>query len=82
MDTARRKERYAFINERVPGFYRLDRPVIAAINGHAIGIGMILAALCDMRVAAADVVFACPEIDYGLVAGGAGLFALLKCLAK
>ena len=78
MDTARRKERYAFINERVPGFFRLDRPVIAAINGHASGIGMILAALCDLRVAAKDALFACPEIDYGLVAGGAGLFALLK----
>ena len=78
MDTAKRKERYAFINQRVPGFFRLQRPVIAAINGHAIGIGLILAALCDMRVAAKDALFACPEIDYGLVAGGAGLLALLK----
>lgn len=78
MDTARRKERYAFINDRVPGFFRMERPVIAAINGHAIGIGMILAALCDMRVASSEAQFACPEIDYGLVAGGAGLLALLK----
>ena len=78
MDTARRKERYAFINDRVPGFFRMQRPVIAAINGHAIGIGMILAALCDMRVASSEAQFACPEIDYGLVAGGAGLLALLK----
>lgn len=78
MDTAGRKERYRFINEQVPGFYRLDRPVIAAINGAAIGIGMVLAGLCDMRVAAEDARFACPEIDYGLVGGGAGLFAMLK----
>ncbi|MGE0502039.1 MAG: enoyl-CoA hydratase/isomerase family protein [Rhizobiaceae bacterium] len=78
MDTAKRKERYRFINEQVPGFYRLDRPVIAAINGAAIGIGMVLAGLCDMRVAAADASFACPEIDYGLVGGGAGLFSWLK----
>ena len=78
MDTAKRKERYAFINDRVPGFFRMERPVIAAINGHAIGIGMILAALCDMRVASSEALFACPEIDYGLVAGGAGLLALLK----
>ena len=53
MTTERRKERYRFINEQVPRFYQLDRPVIAAINGAAIGIGMILAGLCDMRVAAA-----------------------------
>lgn len=78
MDTERRKERYRFINEQIPRFYRLDRPVIAAINGHAIGIGMILAGLCDMRIAAADACFACPEINYGLVAGGAGLLAMLK----
>jgi enoyl-CoA hydratase/carnithine racemase len=78
MDPERRKERYRFINAQVPRFYRLDRPVIAAINGAAIGIGMVLAGLCDMRVAAEDARFACPEIDYGLVGGGAGLFGMLK----
>ena len=75
IDVAGRKARYAFINEVLPRFYRLDRPVIAAVTGPAIGIGMIFTALCDMRVAAGEAVFACPEIDYGLVAGGAGLFA-------
>jgi enoyl-CoA hydratase/carnithine racemase len=74
MTPARRKERYAFINAQLPRFYQLDRPVIAAIEGAAIGVGMILAALCDMRIAAEDARFACPEIDYGLVAGGGGLF--------
>lgn len=78
IDSAGRKERYRFINEQLPRFYRLDRPVIAAISGSAIGIGMILAGLCDMRIAAEDAYFACPEIDYGLVAGGAGLFAMLN----
>lgn len=52
--------------------------MIAAINGAAIGIGMVLAGLCDMRVAEEDARFACPEIDYGLVGGGAGLFSMLK----
>ncbi|WP_374414014.1 enoyl-CoA hydratase/isomerase family protein [Novosphingobium colocasiae] len=75
IDVAGRKARYAFINEVLPRFYRLDRPVIAAVCGPAIGIGMIFTALCDMRIAAEDAIFACPEIDYGLVAGGAGLFA-------
>jgi enoyl-CoA hydratase/carnithine racemase len=78
MDSAKRKERYRFINEQLPRFYRLDRPIVAAINGAAIGIGMVLAGLCDMRVAAEDAKFACPEIDYGLVGGGSGLFAMLK----
>lgn len=78
MDKEKRKERYRFINEQLPAFYHLDRPVIAAVNGAAVGIGMILSALCDMRVAAEDAPFSCPEIDYGLVCGGAGLFAMLK----
>lgn len=73
-----RKERYDFINRTLPRFYELDRPVIAAIGGHAIGIGVLLAATCDLRVASDTAEFACPEIDYGLVAGGAGLFAWLK----
>jgi enoyl-CoA hydratase len=73
-----RKERYEFINRTLPRLYELDRPVIAAINGSAVGIGVILAASCDIRVASDTAFFACPEIDYGLVAGGAGLFAWLK----
>lgn len=78
MDAPSRKERYAFINERLRRFYHLDRPVIAAINAHAIGIGMVLAGTCDVRVASEEARFACPEIDYGLVAGEGGLFARLR----
>jgi enoyl-CoA hydratase/carnithine racemase len=78
MDSEGRKERYRFINAQLPRFYRLDRPVIAAIDGAAVGIGVILAGLCDMRIAAEDAKFSCPEIDYGLIAGGAGLFGHLK----
>nr|WP_202800521.1 enoyl-CoA hydratase/isomerase family protein [Novosphingobium sp. Rr 2-17] len=78
IDLEGRKARYGFINEQLPRFFRMDRPVIAAISGATIGIGMIFAALCDMRIAAEDAVFACPEIDYGLVAGGAGLFSLVN----
>ena len=73
-----RKERYEFINRTLPRLYGFDRPVIAAINASAVGIGVILAASCDIRVASDTAFFACPEIDYGLVAGGAGLFAWLK----
>lgn len=78
MTREKRKERYEFINSRVPRLGNLERPLIAAINGAAIGIGVILAALCDLRVAAEDAPFACPEIDYGLVGGGSGLLAYLN----
>jgi enoyl-CoA hydratase len=47
------------------------KPVIAAVNGPAIGAGMVMATCCDIIVAADHAVFAMPEIDVGL-GGGAG----------
>lgn len=78
MDAPRREERYRFINAQIPRLYRLDRPVIAAITGATVGIGVLLAGICDLRIAAAEATFACPEIDFGLIAGSAGLLAMLK----
>jgi enoyl-CoA hydratase/carnithine racemase len=78
MDADKRRQRYQFINEQLPRFYHLSKPVIAALNGHAIGIGMIWAGLCDLRIAAEDAMLACPEIKFGLVAGGGGVFSMLK----
>ena len=78
MDRSRRSERYEFINASLPRIAALSRPVIAAINAPAVGMGVILAGICDLRVAADSATFACPEIDFGLVAGGGGLFAHLK----
>lgn len=77
MTSERRKERYDFINELLPRFHRIDRPMIAAIRGATIGVGVMLAGMCDLRVVSEDARFACPEVDYGLVGGSAGLFATL-----
>jgi enoyl-CoA hydratase len=41
------------------------KPMIAAINGAALGGGFDLALLCDIRIAAPDAVFAHPEIKFG-----------------
>lgn len=78
MTAERRKERYRFINEQLPRFHRIDRPMIAAIRGATIGVGVMLAGMCDLRVASENARFACPEVDYGLVGGSAGLFATLR----
>lgn len=78
MNRDQRKARYAFVNAALGGFAAIGRPIIAAINAPVVGVGMILAGLCDMRVASATATFSCPEIDYGLVAGGGGVFALAK----
>lgn len=69
-DAQTRMQRYALINETLPRFYNLDRPVIAAINGPAVGVGTSIASMCDIRVASCAAFFAKPEIDRGVVAGG------------
>lgn len=48
----------------------LDRPVVAAVNGHALGGGCELAQACDVRIARADATLGQPEIGLGLMPGG------------
>ena len=44
-------------------------PVIGAINGHALGAGLALAASCDYLIASENATFGLPEIDVGLLGG-------------
>ena len=46
------------------------KPVIAAINGVALGAGLAVAAACDILIAAEEAVLGLPEIDVGLLGGG------------
>lgn len=52
------------------------KPIIAAVEGHALGGGLELAMACDVIVAGADVRFGLPEVRRGLVAAAGGLLRL------
>lgn len=54
------------------------KPLIAAVEGPAMGGGFELALACDLIVAAAGARFALPEVKRGLIAGGGGVVRLPK----
>lgn len=45
---------------------RMQPVAVAAIHGHCVGGGVVLAAACDLRLAADDTYFSIPEIDLGI----------------
>nr|WP_087573957.1 crotonase/enoyl-CoA hydratase family protein [Sphingomonas sp. CDS-1] len=57
-------------------FQSLDVPVIAAINGPAIGAGCDLACMCDVRIASDNAVFAESFVKIGLIPGDGGAWLL------
>ncbi len=55
------------------------RPLtIAAIHGHCVGGGLVLAAACDLRIAADDTRFSIPEVDLGIPLAWGGIPRLVR----
>jgi enoyl-CoA hydratase/carnithine racemase len=54
-----------------------ERPVVAAVNGHALAGGFALALLCDLRIAARDATFGYPELPRGIPPSYAAARAVL-----
>ena len=47
----------------------LDKPVIGALHGFCVGMGMTLALHCDLRLAAKNAVLGYPEVKHGMISG-------------
>ena len=58
----------------VYGMLDLEKPLIAKLNGHAVGLGATLALLCDTVFAADTAKIGDPHVSVGLVAGDGGAF--------
>ena len=71
-DHARWVESMAEAREILVGLIDLDKPVIARINGHAVGLGATLALFCDITIAVETARIADPHVKVGLVAGDGG----------
>lgn len=73
-------ERKAYLTEHVHrvalAMEDLDKPVIAAVNGVAVGAGMDFALMCDLRFAARSARFSEGYIKVGLVPGDGGAYYL------
>lgn len=59
-------------HERFAAFTRLPQPVVAAVQGYCLGFGFELALMADVRIAAADAVFALPEAQLGVAVDAGG----------
>ena len=61
-------------------FNKIDVPIIAAVNGHAIGAGNDLCTMCDIRIASEDAKFSESFLRIGIIPGDGGSWFLPKII--
>ncbi len=67
--------------QRIPlTFAALSVPVVAAVNGHAIGAGCDLATMCDIRICGESATFAESFVRVGLIPGDGGAWLLPRTI--
>lgn len=78
----RRRKRSRKVNQLFRGLPEFTKPVIAAVEGFALGGGFEVALLCDFIVASETAQFGLPEAKLGLMPGGAGTLTLSRIVGK
>ena len=58
----------------------ISKPLIAAIHGYCLGLGLEMALLCDLRVATQDAVLGMPEVGLGMLPSAGGTQTLSRIL--
>lgn len=65
-------------SEQLPGLggitknLAIDKPIVAAVNGHCLAGGLEIALACDLRIASENASFGLPEVTRGIIPGAGG----------
>jgi 2-(1,2-epoxy-1,2-dihydrophenyl)acetyl-CoA isomerase len=71
-----RKTLLALVGNFILGFEKINKPVIAAINGIAAGVGLTMTLVCDVRIASSTARFSAIWVKRGLIADGGATLLL------